>query len=99
MEVKHRDDDLDRLETEARFNARLPQAVVRGYRKVMNLIRQAQDERDLRQFKGLHFEKLEGPRSHQHSMRLNLQYRLIVELTDTPRGRTIEIVEITDHYK
>ena len=98
MEVEFRDEDLDQLETDPRFNAHLPQAVVRGYRKVMNLIRAAQDERDLRQFKGLRFKKLEGNRSHQHSMRLNDQYRLIVELTDTPRGRMVEIVEITDYH-
>ena len=98
MEVEHRDDDLARLEEDPRFNAHLPYGVVRAYRKVMNWIRQAHDERDLRQLKSLRFEKLEGNRNHQHSMRLNNQYRLIVELTDTPRGRTVEIVEITDYH-
>lgn len=98
MLVDHRDDDLDQLERNPRFNARLTQGTVKGYRKVMQWVRDAHDERDLRQYKSLHFEKLKGDRSHQHSMAVTDQYRLIVELVDMPKGRTVVIVEITDYH-
>ena len=78
MEVRFADPDLDRLETDSAFDARLPQGVVRGYRKVMGWIWSAADERDFYGLKGLHYEQLQG-RPGQHSMRLNEQFRLIVE--------------------
>ena len=45
----------------------------------MQMIRAASDERTFYELKSLHFEKLKGDRSHQHSMRLNKQWRFIVE--------------------
>ena len=98
MEVEFRDDDLDRLETDARFTNRLPVAVVRGYRKVLNWIRQAKDERDLRAMKSLRFERLKGARKHQYSMRLNIQYRLIVEIRERKGHRTVVVVAIEDYH-
>jgi proteic killer suppression protein len=51
----------------------------------MQTIRAAPDERVFYQLKSLHFEELLGNRSHQHSMRLNDQWRLIIEfVTDLP---------------
>jgi proteic killer suppression protein len=55
-------------------------AVVKAFFKVMQIIKSVRDEQDLRAFKGLHYEKLQGDRAHQHSMRLNDQFRLIVEI-------------------
>jgi proteic killer suppression protein len=81
MEVRFDDDqDLDRLETDPGFTAGRPPAVVKGFRKVMQFIRAAADERDFYAMRSLHFEKLQGARDHQRSMRLNDQWRLIVEL-------------------
>jgi proteic killer suppression protein len=42
------------------------------------------NESQLHGFKGLHFEQLQGNRSHQHSMRLNKKWRLIVEFEKRP---------------
>ena len=98
MHVVFKDNNLDRLETESHFNAHLPVGVVKSYRKVMQWIRAAQDERDLRAYKALRFEKLKEKRCHQHSMRLNNQYRLIVELQHLPQGSTIKIMEISDYH-
>ena len=80
MEVEFADDDLDRLEIDLQFTAGFEREVVRGFRKVMQVIRDAPDERDFYALKSLHFEKLQGSRSHQRSMRLNKKWRLIVEL-------------------
>jgi toxin HigB-1 len=57
------DTDLDRLETDAKYTMGLADGVVKAYRKRLQLIRAAADERDFRELKSLHFEKLKGERS------------------------------------
>lgn len=99
MEVIFGNDDLDRLEVEGSFTAGLSQSLVKAYRNRINDIRQAVDERDFYALKSLRFEKLEGKRKHQHSIRLNNQYRLIIEFVENnPKGKAIRIVEITDYH-
>lgn len=98
MDVQFVDDNLSRLETDSKLHAGLPVGVVRGYRKVLGWIRAAQDERDLRQMRSLHFEKLRGDRSQQYSMRLNDQYRLIIELAQSDKGTKAVLIEITDYH-
>ena len=99
MDVRFADDDLDRLEVDPRFTARLPAEVVRAYRKVLNYIRQAADERDLRNWKSLHFEKLAADREGQHSLRLNRQWRLVVELDESSPKKAVVICEIENYHK
>lgn len=98
MEVRFADDRLRKLEADASFTADFGQEVVRGFRKVMQVIRAATDERDLRAMKALRLEKLQGNRSHQHSMRLNKQWRLIVELQRTEGGKVVLVVSIEDYH-
>lgn len=98
MEVEFDDDDLDRLETDPQFTAGFAQEVVRGYRKRMQQIRAARDERDFMQLKSLHFEKLKGDRQGQHSVRLNLQWRLILEIRGDHPCKVVGIVEIVDYH-
>ncbi len=98
METEFRDDDLDRLETDAAFNAGYAKDLVKAYRKRMQAIRAAIDERDLRAVKGNHFEKLQGDRSHQHSLRLNDKWRLIVEIKSGNPKNTIVVVGIEDYH-
>ncbi len=100
MEVRFPDAKLDRLETDPTFDASLSQAVVRAYRKVMQIIRAAPDERTFYQMKSLHFEKLKGDRAGDHSMRLNVQWRLILRLEDgsAPGSRRAVIVAIEDYH-
>ncbi len=98
MDVRFNDDDLDRLETDSSFTAGRSAAVVRAFRKVMQHIRAAPDERDLRAWRGLRFEKLEGKRQRQYSMRLNDQYRLIVELEGESPKKVVVICGIEDYH-
>lgn len=98
MDVEFDDDDLDRLEVEARFTAGHPQDVVRAYRRRMQQIRGFRDERDLYALKSLHCEKLKGSREGQHSIRLNLQWRLILEIRGNHPCKVIGIVEIADYH-
>jgi proteic killer suppression protein len=83
---------------EARFTAGLPQEVVRAYRRRMQQVRACSDERDLYAIKSLHFEKLKGNREGQHSIRLNLQWRLILEIRGDHPCKVIGIVEIADYH-
>jgi proteic killer suppression protein len=98
MDVEFANQELDRLETDLDFNAGFSQAVVRAFRKRMQLIRAAIDERAFHQLRSLRFEKLKGDRSHQHSMRLNRQWRLVVELQKRGRATVVVIVDIEDYH-
>ena len=98
MEVCFADDDLARLETEDAFTAGLPQAIVKAFRKRMQHISAAVDERDLRSWAALRFEKLSGKRHSHNSLRLNDQYRLIVELEPSANKKTVRIDEIEDYH-
>ncbi len=99
MEVQFANAELDRLETDSTFTAGLSPDLVKLFRRRMQYIRNAVDERDFRALNSLHFEKLKGKRSHQHSMRLNDQFRLIVEMQENQgKGQTIIIVGIEDYH-
>jgi proteic killer suppression protein len=98
MEVRFQDERLDRLEIDPRYDAGFSQAVVSAYRKRIQVIRQAPDERDFYKLKSLHFERLQGNRSHQHSMRLNLQWRLIIEFEGTAPNKVVAVISIEDYH-
>jgi len=98
MEVEFADDDLDELEANPRATGGLPLAAVKGYRKAMQAIRNAMDERDLYTVKSLRFEKLSGKRQGQRSLRCNDQYRLIVEISGQGPSKTVRIIEIVDYH-
>jgi proteic killer suppression protein len=68
------------------------------YRRRLQLIRAAPDERDFYAMKSLHYEKLKGARQHQRSMRLNDRLRLIVELADNESDKRVRIVAIEDYH-
>lgn len=97
MEVEFEDADLDRLETDPQFGAGLAQGVVKGFRKAMQHIRSAVDERDLYASRGFRFQKLKG-RDGERSMRLNKQFRLILEIEEGNRGRRARIKRIEDYH-
>jgi toxin HigB-1 len=98
MEVIFRDDSLDKLEIDPGFDGGYQPGIVKAFRKRMQQIRAAIDERDFYNQKSLRFEKLKGNRKHQHSMRLNDQWRLILEFNkDSPRKVAI-VVCIEDYH-
>ncbi len=98
MDVEFTDSDLERLELEHNFTGGHSPEAVRGFRKVIQAIRAATDERDLYALKSLHFEKLKGDRQHQRSLRLNKQWRLIVEIMDAKPKNKIVIIGIEDYH-
>lgn len=98
MEVRFRDSCYDQLEVDPQYNGGWSPAVVKAYRNRLNYIRQAQDERDSYAWKALRMEKLQGNRQHQYSMRLNDQWRLVVEFEGNSPNKALVIVKIEDYH-
>lgn len=98
MEVEIADKKLRALYTDPQATGGYSDAIVKRFRFVMGLIVNAQDERDFYFLSGLRFEKLKGNRSHQHSFRLNDQWRLIVELRGKGPRKTVGVIEIADYH-
>jgi toxin HigB-1 len=66
MQVRFEDRKLERLEVDAEYRAGLSSDLVKAFRKRMQLIRSAPDEREFYMLKSLHFEKLSGKRVGQY---------------------------------
>lgn len=71
--------------------------VIKAYRKKLQLIVAARDERDLYALRGLRLERLKGDRAGQSSIRLNDQFRLILTFK-TEGDRVAVILEIVDYH-
>jgi len=97
VDVRYADETLDRLETDPSFMGGFGQGVVKAFRRRMQQIRAALDERAFYALKSLHFEKLHG-REGQHSMRLNDQWRLVIEFEGTAPERPVVVVSIEDYH-
>lgn len=98
MQFRFADEILQRLYTDAHYTAHYGVNIVKAFRKVVGLVKDALDERDFYKLKSLHYEKLRGKRSHQRSMRLNRQFRLIVEL-EGHGNKTVVVIGIEKHYE
>ena len=96
MKVRFTDRDLDRMETDKSYTGRYAQPIVRSFRRTMAVIRAADTEQVFYGLAGLHFEKLKRQRG-QYSMRLNSQWRLILEL-EGAQPKTVVIVAIEDYH-
>jgi proteic killer suppression protein len=98
MEVTFATDDLRRLAYIEAHRTKLPLEIVAKYIQRVDQIQSALDERDFRAMRSLNFEKLKGDRAHQHSMRLNDQWRLILELRGDGPSKVAHIVAIEDYH-
>lgn len=98
MEVQYGDSDLRLLAQDRAFTKGLSQEIVTKYRQRVQQLKAANDERVLRALKSLHFEKLKGDRDHQHSIRLNDQWRLVLEFDDSTTPKTVIIIGIEDYH-
>src|SRR3546814_1471382 len=94
MEVAFEDPALQKLESDPAFTAGFEAAIVKAFRKRMQLIRAAVDERTFYAMKSLHYEKLKGNRDGQRSMRLNDQWRLVLRLQEDEAGKLVVVVSI-----
>ena len=98
FEVSFKDASLEKLEQDPKYTAGYDAAIVKAFRKRMQLVRAATDERDFNSMRSLNFERLKGKRQHQFSMRLNDQWRLILELETVGTNKKLLIVGIEDYH-
>jgi proteic killer suppression protein len=98
METEFGTQELYDLYTKRDFSAGYGKEIVKAYRKRIQIIKAARDERDLYAIKGNRFEKLKGDRSHQRSLRLNDKMRLIIEIKEGTSKNRILVIGIEDYH-
>lgn len=98
MDYRHVNKRLRRMDEERDYDGGYDYKIVKAFRKVMQAVRAGEDERDLSAMRSLHFERLKGNRKHQYSLRLNDQFRLIIEIEKADRGNRIIVMEIEDYH-
>jgi len=98
MDVDFEDASLKRLEADPGFTAGYDAVIVKAFRKRIQLIRAAVDERAFYALKSLHYEKLKGDRDGQNSMRLNDQWRLLLRMQQDEDGKTVVVISISDYH-
>jgi proteic killer suppression protein len=98
MDVTFEDPALRRLAEDSTYTHGLSAPLVKAFRKRIQLIRAAPDERDFYVLKALHYEKLKGDRTGQRSMRLNDQWRLILRIVQDDQGKEVAVIEIADYH-
>lgn len=98
LRVEYHDEVLRRVAEELSYAPKgWDPTVIRSYRKKVQIIAAARDERDLYGIRGLRMEKLKGDRLGQTSMRLNDQFRLILTFK-TDRNRVAVLLEVVDYH-
>ncbi len=98
MRIVFADARLALIETDRAGETRLPVAVIKSARRKLTVLRAASDDRSLRNWKSLHYEKLKGDREGKRSIRLNDQYRMVFDLDEDTEPKTITIEAIEDYH-
>jgi len=98
MDVEFKDRRLRTLMTDEAADTGLPISVIKSARRKIEFLEAAPDERTLRHWKSLHYEKLLGDREGQRSIRLNLKWRIVFEIDTNANPPKIKIVEIVDYH-
>lgn len=98
MEVEYGQKSLALVETDRAADTRLPISVINSLRQKLVVIRAAPDERTLRNWKSLHYEKLGGNREGQRSIRINKQWRLVFTIDTNCRPNKITILDVEDYH-
>jgi len=98
MKVEFADSKLSLIRTDQAHETKLPISVIQSCRNKLDVLESAPDERTLRNWRSLHYEKLKGNRDGQRSIRLNDQWRLIFELDDNETPPIIKILSIEDYH-
>jgi proteic killer suppression protein len=98
MRIVFAADELALIETDEAGATRLSVAVIKSARRKLTVLRAATDDRSLRNWKSLRYEKLKGNREGQRSIRINDQYRMVFRLDDETAPPTITILSIEDYH-
>lgn len=98
MEVEFGDKRLALVETDRAAETGLPISVINSLRRKLVTIRAAPDERTLRNWKSLHYEKLEGDKSGRRSIRLNDQWRLVFTIDTSCAPNKLMNLAVEDYH-
>ena len=98
MRIVFADDNLALIEPDEAGSTRLPVSVIKSARRKLTVLRAAIDDRSLRNWKSLHYEKLKGDREGRRSIRLNDQYRMVFDLDEETDPQTVTILKIEDYH-
>ena len=98
MEVTFSDKKLEKILGDQATKMKLPISVIKSARRKLTLLASATDERDLRNWKSLHYEKLSGDMEGLRSIRINDQWRLTFELDVVTEPPKIIIKNIEDYH-
>jgi proteic killer suppression protein len=94
MEIEFRDKALALVEAERASETRLPMAVIASLRNKIRFLRHAPDERSIRNWKSLHYEKMGD---EERSIRINDQYRLIFAIDTESKPNKITVLRVWNH--
>jgi toxin HigB-1 len=98
MDVEFTDKRLALVETERCAESGLPISLIKSLRQKLVVIRAAPDERVLRNWKSLHYEKLVGNRSGEWSIRINKQWRLVFTLDSKCKPPKMTVFGVEDYH-
>ena len=87
--------------TSSRKYRKLPIAAIKGYVKAVNKMRAATRIEDIMRDNGLRYERLQGDRKDQESVRCNDVWRLIFKSSPADGSiiiTEIVLIEISHHY-
>jgi proteic killer suppression protein len=99
MDFRFATDRLHQLYTSKRGARRYPSGIVDAFLRRVRHIEAAVDERDLRAPPGVQFERLRQGYQGKCSLRLNEQWRLIIEIREEKGRKIVLIHEISKHYE
>lgn len=99
MEVHFSDPRLAMIETADAAQTKLPVPVIKSARRKLTVIRAAMDERTLRDWKSLHYEKLQGGMEGYRSIRVNDKYRMVFTIDTTTQPNAVTIISVEDYHK
>lgn len=101
MEVEFKDKRLAKIENGDATDlatSGAPLEIIERLRSRLIFLRAAPDERSIRNFKSLHYEKLKGDRDGQRSIRLNKKWRLIFTIDDSRNPSKITVLKVEDYH-
>ena len=82
-----------------RGKQKIPNDIIKQYKKKVQLLLSVSKLEELKNFRSLNFEYLKGERKGQCSIRLNIQYRLILVPVSEDEIEIVLIKEISKHYE
>ncbi len=97
MDIEFLDERLALAEPDRASETRLAPEVINSLRDKLVVLRAASDERTLRSWKSLHYEKLHRP-GDQRSIRVNKQWRLVFTIDTKVKPNKMSVLGVEDYH-